>query len=30
VRSEIGVALTPDAVEVTGGEPQRELLRLVE
>jgi len=29
VRSEIDVALTPDAVEVTGGEPQRELLTLL-
>jgi Xaa-Pro dipeptidase len=28
VRSEINVALTPEGVEVTGGEPQRELLRL--
>ncbi|HEX2165027.1 MAG TPA: M24 family metallopeptidase [Thermoanaerobaculia bacterium] len=28
VRSEINVALTPDGAEVTGGEPQRELLRL--
>ena len=30
VRSEIDVALTPEGAEVTGGEPQRELLRLVE
>jgi Xaa-Pro aminopeptidase len=30
VRSEIDVALTPDGAEVTGGGPQRELLRLVE
>lgn len=30
VRSEIDVALTPGGVEVTGGEPQRDLLRLVE
>ncbi len=30
VRSEINVALTPDGVEVTGGEPQRELLRLLD
>jgi len=29
VRSEINVALTPDGAEVTGGEPQRELLRLL-
>jgi Xaa-Pro aminopeptidase len=29
VRSEINVALTRDAAEVTGGEPQRELLRLL-
>ncbi len=29
VRSEINVALTADAAEVTGGEPQRELLRLL-
>jgi Xaa-Pro aminopeptidase len=29
VRSEINVALTPEAAEVTGGEPQRELLRLL-
>lgn len=29
VRSEIDVALTPEGVEVTGGEPQEELLRLV-
>jgi Xaa-Pro aminopeptidase len=28
VRSEIDVALTPEGVEVTGGEPQRELIRL--
>lgn len=28
VRSEINVALLPEAVEVTGGEPQSELLRL--
>lgn len=28
VRSEVDVALTPDGVEVTGGEPQQELLRL--
>jgi len=28
-RSEINVALTRDAAEVTGGEPQRELLRLL-
>lgn len=30
VRSEVNVALTPEAAEVTGGEPQRELLRLLE
>jgi Xaa-Pro aminopeptidase len=29
VRSEINVALTAEAAEITGGEPQRELLRLV-
>ena len=29
VRSEINVALTPRRAEVTGGEPQRELLRLL-
>lgn len=29
VRSEINVVLTPEAAEVTGGEPQRELLRLL-
>jgi len=29
VRTEINVALTPDGVEVTGAEPQRELLRLM-
>lgn len=29
VRSEINVALTPEAPEITGGEPQRELLRLL-
>ena len=29
VRSEINVALTPDAAEITGAEPQRELLRLL-
>ena len=29
VRSEINVALTPEAAEITGGEPQRELLRLL-
>ncbi len=29
VRTEINVALTPQAAEVTGGEPQRELLRLL-
>jgi Xaa-Pro aminopeptidase len=29
VRSEVNVALTPTAAEVTGGEPQRELLRLL-
>jgi Xaa-Pro dipeptidase len=28
VRSEINVALTPEGAEITGGEPQRELLRL--
>jgi Xaa-Pro aminopeptidase len=28
VRSEVDVALLPDGVEVTGGEPQRELVRL--
>jgi Xaa-Pro aminopeptidase len=28
VRSEINVALTPEGAEATGGEPQRELLRL--
>jgi Xaa-Pro aminopeptidase len=30
VRSEINVALAPEAPEITGGEPQRELLRLLE
>jgi Xaa-Pro aminopeptidase len=29
VRSEINVALTRDAAEITGGDPQRELLRLL-
>lgn len=29
VRTEINVALTADAAEITGGEPQRELLRLL-
>jgi len=29
VRSEVNLALTADAAEVTGGEPQRELLRLL-
>jgi Xaa-Pro aminopeptidase len=29
VRSEVNVVLTPAAAEVTGGEPQRELLRLL-
>jgi len=29
VRTEVNIALTPDAAEVTGGEPQRELLRLL-
>ncbi|HET9226020.1 MAG TPA: Xaa-Pro peptidase family protein [Thermoanaerobaculia bacterium] len=29
VRSEINVALTPEGAEITGGEPQRELLRLL-
>ncbi|MGH9379504.1 MAG: M24 family metallopeptidase [Thermoanaerobaculia bacterium] len=29
VRSEINVALTPEGVEVTGGQPQAELLRLL-
>lgn len=29
VRSEINVALTAEAAEITGGEPQRELLRLL-
>jgi Xaa-Pro aminopeptidase len=29
VRSEINVALTEDGMEITGGEPQRELLRLM-
>jgi Xaa-Pro aminopeptidase len=29
VRTEINIALTPAAVEVTGGEPQHELLRLL-
>lgn len=29
VRSEINVALTADGAEITGGEPQRELLRLL-
>ncbi len=29
VRSEIDVVLTPEEVEVTGGEPQRELVRLL-
>lgn len=28
VRSEVNVALTPEGVEVTGGDPQQELLRL--
>jgi len=30
VRTEVNIALTPEAAEVTGGEPQRELLRLLE
>ncbi|KAB2968150.1 MAG: aminopeptidase P family protein [Thermoanaerobaculia bacterium] len=30
VRSEVNIVLTPEAAEVTGGEPQRELLRLLE
>ncbi len=30
IRSEINVALTPQEAEITGGEPQRELLRLLE
>jgi Xaa-Pro aminopeptidase len=30
VRSEVNIVLTHDAAEVTGGEPQRELLRLLE
>jgi Xaa-Pro aminopeptidase len=30
VRSEVNIALTPTEAEVTGGEPQRELLRLLE
>ncbi len=29
IRSEINVALTPEGAEVTGGEPQRELVRLM-
>jgi Xaa-Pro aminopeptidase len=29
VRSEINVALTPERAEITGGEPQRELLKLL-
>ena len=29
VRSEVNVALTPDGAEVTGGEPQRELIRIL-
>ncbi|HEY4572828.1 MAG TPA: M24 family metallopeptidase, partial [Thermoanaerobaculia bacterium] len=29
VRLEINVALTPEAAEITGAEPQRELLRLL-
>ena len=29
VRTEVNIALTPAAAEVTGGEPQRELLRLL-
>jgi len=29
VRTEVNIALTPTAAEVTGGEPQRELLRLL-
>jgi Xaa-Pro aminopeptidase len=29
VRSEINVALTATAAEVTGGEPQRELVRML-
>ncbi|MDX1503364.1 MAG: Xaa-Pro peptidase family protein [Thermoanaerobaculia bacterium] len=29
VRTEIDVVLTPDGVEVTGGEPQRELIRVL-
>ena len=29
VRTEVNIALTADAAEVTGGEPQRELLRLL-
>ena len=30
VRSEINIALTPDGAEITGGEPQRELIRLLD
>ncbi len=29
VRTEVNIALTPEVAEVTGGEPQRELLRLL-
>ena len=29
VRSEINMALTPEGAEVTGGEPQRELIRVL-
>ena len=29
VRTEVNIALTPEAAEVTGAEPQRELLRLL-
>jgi Xaa-Pro aminopeptidase len=30
VRSEVNMALTPEGAEVTGGEPQRELIRVLE
>ena len=29
VRSEVNIALTPTAAQVTGGAPQRDLLRLL-
>jgi len=29
VRTEVNIALTPTVAEVTGGEPQRDLLRLL-